>query len=181
MSRRLSKTTLALLGGAAAFCIYLGAVTFPIRHGHTEGIRALRKLDQTVADAARELAILRDREAAIAAEAPIFAWATHLTSSVPRPYLVETPLKVSRALRDCGLESSRVQLVQLLPFPALPDYAIAKWEVELPAARVVSFGHALAALENSIPLGQLTALSVQKQGATADARVALEFETLVQP
>ena len=169
--------------GAAAIMIlgYLFGYSFPLGREHAAAEVAVDETKQSVALATHDLTRLRAREARSATEAPRFAWAAQLIGSIAKPYLVETPAKFSKAIRQQGLPEAEVELAQLLPFPGMPDFAVAKWELRLAKARALPFGEALAAVENQIPLGQVHSLKIQRNPGTADAAITLQFDTLVQP
>ena len=176
-----SKRLLVTLSAVATAWAYLAFVSFPLGREHTAAKAALAEVERTVVASTRDLSRLRAREARAAAEAPQFAWATHLTNSVLKPYLVETPAKFSKSIRAQGLGEARIEVVQLLPFPALPGFALAKWEVQLDKGRALPFGEVLASIENEIPLGQLRSLVIQRQAASRETAITLAFDTLVQP
>jgi hypothetical protein len=180
ISRR-RKIVFAATAVFVALWAYLAIVSLPLGRELRAAKAAAAEAEQITSGTARELAALREREVRMAEEEPQFAWAKHLLSTVLRPYLVETPLKFSKSFRQQGLGEAHIELVQLLPFPTLAEYAIAKWEIRLPQSGALPFGEALAAVENAIPLGELKSLAIQRHAGKGGAEIMLNFDTLVQP
>jgi hypothetical protein len=74
-----------------------------------------------------------------------------------------------------------VSLFLLLPVRTLPNHVFASWQVQIPEARALAFGAALADLENRFPLGQLTELSLKANAAGGTVSAAMAFQTVVRP
>jgi hypothetical protein len=175
------KMILVIAGAVAAVTAYFALISLPLGREHASAESAVAEAQGIVFTATRDLSRLRAREARAASEAPLLAWATHLASSIAKPYLVETPAKFSQALRAQGFGEAEIDLAQLLPFAGLPDHALAKWEVRLAKARVLPFGEALASVENFFPLGQVRSLSIERKPGSPETEIGLQFDTLVQP
>jgi hypothetical protein len=180
-TKRLQKIAAMAAGGVLLIWVYLGMVTFAIKREHSVLVRDLADAEKKVSELTVALRDFREFSSRAAAEAPRFAWAQELENSLARPFMVEVPLRLNAAFKKGGFANAEVHLAQMLPFSALADFALAKWELHVPSGRVLSFGELLASLENDFPLGHLNSLQVRRLDPTGSCDIALEFEMLVRP
>jgi hypothetical protein len=137
--------------------------------------------EQRIRAGSSQLKGLNAKELASRAEADMDAWTRELLETMPNPYLVNAPPLILQMLREHDLKDPHVSLLLVLPFRSMPDYALAGWEVRIEEARALSFGQALADLENRFPLGQLTSLSLQANPGRSSVSASMVFQTAVHP
>ena len=181
MTERHKKLVLLALFALATIYSYAAFLVLPLR---AEGERLRHEMDLSrdrIRTGSIELNGLRAKELAALAEADVDSKARQLMETMPGPYLVHAPPEISRLLEDHELTNSKVSLFLLLPVRSLPGHVFASWQVQIPEARALAFGAALADLENRFPLGQLTELSLKANATGGTVKASMAFQTVVHP
>ena len=175
-----SKNLLILVTVIAAWA-YLSNVTFALRRESAALSKDLGVTQAQISEATTEMKTFDRRRKTAARNPQPFEWANHLLASLPRPYMVEMPLKFVGLFKDHGVENAEVRLSQLFPLRDISDHAIARWELRSRQGRVLPFGQALAAVENAFALGSVKSLSIQRVNVDGTCDIACVFETIVRP
>ena len=176
-----SKMSVAIVAVIAAVWAYHSNVSNPLRRERAQLSQALLDAECAVTVTMAELKVLKNRKARAAKQAASYQWANHLLESLPRPYMVEIPMKILRTLRGEGMDGVQIQLEQLLPVPTLPNHALARWQLRVAKGDSLAFGQSLAVLENEYPLGCLKSLAMRQLDFDGSSEIAFEFETIVRP
>ncbi len=176
-----SRKKIAIVATVVAAWAYLSNVTFALRRESAQLNRALVEAEAQISQATTEMKTLDRRQKTAAKNPQTFEWANHLLESLPRPYMVEMPLKFVSLFKDHGIQNAEVRLAQLLPLREMADHALARWELRVRQARVLPFGQSLAAIENAFTLGTVKVLAIRRVNADGTCEIACEFETIVRP
>ncbi len=176
-----SKRKLAFVVTLVAAWTYLSNVTFALRRESAALSADLAATEAQISDVTTQMKILDRRQKTAAKNAQSFEWANHLLASLPRPYMVEMPLKMVSLFKNHGIENAEVRLSQLLPLRVMADHAIARWELRIRQGRVVPFGQSLAEIENAFALGSVKSIGIRRVNADGTCDIACVFETIVHP
>ena len=160
---------------------YLSNVTFALRGESAALSKELAATEAQISDVTTQMKALDRRQKTAARNPQSFEWANHLLASLPRPYMVEMPLKFVTLFKSHGIENAEVRLSQLLPLREMTDHAIARWHLRIRQGRVLPFGQSLAEIENVFTLGSVKSLAIQRVNADGTCDIAFEFETIVRP
>ena len=176
-----SKKKVVVAAAILAVWAYLSNVTLALRREGFELNKVLVATEAQISEATAEMKMLDRRQKTAAKNSESFEWANHLLASLPRPYMVEMPLKIAGIMKGNGIEHVEVRLAQLFPVRELADHALARWELRIAKGRVLSFGQTLAEIENDFTLGSVRSLAIRRVNSDGSCEIACDFETIVHP
>jgi hypothetical protein len=177
--KRLLLGTIALLAGVYS---YLALIISPTLAETARLRHDLEMSDQRGRAVTAELKELQAKERNARSKADLERCARDLLETIPTPYMVTTIPVMDKAFEEHEIPEAKVKLFMLVPFRAMPEYAIAQWNINVPDGHALRIGEVLAELENRFPLGRLAELDL-KADPVADGSVSASifFHTLVRP
>lgn len=171
----------SVLAFVAAIAVHLFNFHFPMQSELSRVRRsneALEKQIGTISGQLRELnaaSALKDKELV---QQSLYK---RILATVPNSPMVYCPLQVTGIMKKAKILKPRFTLQMLLPFPNSDGLMKQSWKVEVPTADPLALGSAIADLETTFPLAQLTSLGITKRPGASGVSAELIVQFAVQP
>jgi hypothetical protein len=150
---------------------YFDMLLGPLQRRQVAGKKQIEALTPKISAAKAEIARTRQLEA----EAPqARATVAQISAMIPAGSPVAWfPPRMSDFFKAYGVERTATRMNNEFPEKDLPGYRRLTWGIDLPRVDFISFAAAVAQLENTEPLVEITSLQLDTSGEDAAAQRAL--------
>lgn len=176
----IQKIVLGVLLGVGVVYGYFEWLLFPLQARHAAMTKNIEALKPAIVKAKTQVA----REAGVQGQAPVAqATLAQIDSMIPEGAPVAWfPPRIGDFFKNHGIDKAVTRLNSSTVHPTLPGYQRYSWAVEIPQVNHLTFGAALADLENTELLVSIENITIESLREEPDQqRVLLTLINTVKP